>query len=254
MLKREVLLSVVAVVLIAIVNPSVSSAQEFLVFSAFYEDTPGLPPETGGWNQPTAIVNGGVLVQATANGIATQPLEVDDGDCNPAYFGGVSYTLPAPVTAGVLRLEATVSFNQLTDGTFFDTTVSGTSTSISRLAIEDDGTIVDRWGVVLETYAANTPLRIRADIDMNSKTWACTIDDELDGFDNDQVVPGLQFVNDPSLINQIGAALFTLYGSFDACTGSRIVAYDDILIVTWPPLFADGFESGGTTAWTVTAP
>jgi hypothetical protein len=198
-----------------------------------------------------------VLVQTSSSGIATQPLEVADDSCsnNPQfYFGGVYYDLPAPVTGGVLRVEATVAANQLTNGVFFDT--AGGGLAIARLSFKDNGTIDDQFDVVLSSYAANTPVRFRADIDMDAKTWAGTIDDELNGFGDDPVMSGLAFANDPAGITQVDRVYFDLFGSFNifTCTVPRAVAFDDVLIAAPAPLLVDGFESGGTTAWSNTVP
>ena len=232
----------------------VATAQTFVISSNFDADTPGSPPATGGPDEPSGVINGGVLVQAVSNGISTQPLEVDDGSCNQGYFGGVYYTLPTAVTAGGLRVEATVAINQLTDGVIFDTWISFMSTSVVRLRIISNGTIADQFGTVVSSYAANTPLRFRADIDMASMSWACTIDDELNGFSDDPVVSGLPFVNPPSVISQIDTVFLGIFGSFSACAGSRVVAYDDVTIYDFPPIFIDGFETGDTTRWTATVP
>jgi hypothetical protein len=200
-----------------------------------------------------------VLVQSSANGIATQPLEAADTDCSASpspsfYYGGVYYELHTPVTNGVLRIEATVAVNQLTTGIFFDTDTEDSGPGIARLQLNGLGQITDNVGTVLGDYTANTPLRFRADIDMASKTWACTIDDELNGFEDDMVMAGLAFTNDPAIINQVGRVHLVLYGSFNifTCTPPRSVAYDDVLITT--QIFADGFESGNTARWSSTVP
>jgi hypothetical protein len=108
--------------------------------------------------------------------------------------------------------------------------------------------------VALSAYAANTPVRFRADIDMDTKTWECTIDDELNGFWDDQLVPGLIFVNSPSIITNVGTVSLNIFGSFSACAGSRVVAFDNVLITNVLPIFADGFESGDTDQWSTAVP
>ncbi len=238
--------------------PGTAAAQEFSVFSDFQSDTPGSPPVTGGPSQPTGIIGSNVLVQASACGIATQPLEAADVDCSASefYFGGIYFDLPAPVTNDVLRVEATVAINQLTNGVFFDTSTDYNGSAVARLIFKDTGNIVDQFGVVLSTYAANTPMRFRADIDMVSKTWACTIDDELNGFEDDPVTSGLGFVNDPGTITQVGTVWFDLFGSFNkfTCTPPRKIAFDDLLMFTPAPFFADGFETSDTSRWSSTVP
>ena len=253
MTSRRFVLGGIVIVATLLLAPGGAAAQEFSIFSTFDDDTPGSLPATGGSDQPTGVQNGGVLVQTSANSIATQPLVVTDDSCSASswYFGGVYYNLPTPVTGGVLRIEATVAANQLTSGIFFEAAVSYFNISVVRLRFREDGTIADQFDVVLSSYAANTPVRFRADIDMDTKTWACTIDDELNGFGDDQVVPGLAFVNNSASITQVGTVGLWLFGSFNVstCTLPRVVAYDDLLIVTPTPLFVDGFESGDLLAW-----
>jgi hypothetical protein len=235
-----------------------AAAQDFSVFSDFQADTPGSPPATGGADQPTGIIGINVQVQSSACGIATQPVQASDVDCSASefYFGGIYYDLPAPVTDDVLRIEATVAINQLTNGVFFDTSTDYYGSAVARLILKDNGNIVDQFGVVLSSYVANTPMRFRADIDMVSKTWACTIDDELNGFEDDPVTSGLAFVNDPGTISQVGTVWFDLFGSFNkfTCTPPRAIAFDDLLMFTPAPLFADGFETSNTLNWSSTTP
>jgi hypothetical protein len=254
MIERRYVVGEFVVLATLLLGPGGASAQNLSISSTFDTDTAGLPPTTGGSDQPTEIINDGVLVQASANGIATQPLEVADGDCSstPYYFGGVSYELSSPVTGGVLRIEATVAANQITTGVFFDTSSDPYGGSVARLNFSNLGTIVDYFGVVLANYSANTPFRIRVDVDMNSKTWDCTIDDELNGFEDDPVTSGLAFVTDPVLVTQVGKVYLALFGSHNTftCTPPRAVAYDDVLITT--QIFADGFEAGNTDAWSST--
>lgn len=258
MTERRFVVCGIAVFVAILLGPGGAAAQEVSIFGTFDADTPGSPPATGGPDQPTGIINGGVLVQNSANGIVTQPLEVADATCSASefYFGGVYYDLPAPITGGVLRIEATIAVNQLTTGVFFDTGTDPYGPSVARLYLKDLGKIEDHFGVVLSSYAASTPLRLRADIDMDSKTWACTIDDELNGFEDDLVTPGLAFVNDPAIISQVGRVYLALFGSFNiyTCVAPRTVAYDDVLIANNPPIFADGFESGDTSGWSNTVP
>lgn len=246
----------IAVVCVVFYVSSAVGAQGFSIFSTFDDDTPGSPPATGGPDQPTGIVNGGVLVQASANGIATQPVVAADSDCSASswYFGGVYYDLPTPVTEGVLRVEVTVAANQITTGIFFDAGVQYYGNSVARLRLNGLGQITDYFDTVLGTYTANTPLRLRADIDMDSKTWACSIDEELDGFDDDPVTTGLAFTNDPAIITQVGTIHLDFFGSFNqfTCVPPRTFAYDDVFITTEVPIFADGFEAGNTSAWSDT--
>jgi hypothetical protein len=145
-------------------------------------------------------------------------------------------TLSHRLTSGSLRVEATAAFNQITRGIFFETSASAFSTSITRLNFNGDGNI-EANAIDIENYQANTPFRFRADIDMDTKTWSVAIDDELNGFGDDPVVGGLQFTNSPSSIDQVGQVYMGLFGGFGAwpCSGSRVVAFDDILIEVLVP-------------------
>ena len=87
----------------------------------FDADTPGAPPTTGGVNQPTTLSippGGTILVQSSANGINTQPVVITV--IGPSIFGDVGINID-PVTSGTVRVEATVSFDRLTDGFFLQT-------------------------------------------------------------------------------------------------------------------------------------
>ncbi len=252
--RREPMIAFrITILIIFLILGDVCIAQT-MILSDFNDDTPGQPPAIGGPNEPATIINGGVLVQASANGLNDQPLTLDDGSCDSTYFGGVTYDLAAPVTQGVVRIEATVATNQFIGSPartiLFDSTESGLGASIARLGFREDGMILSNDGVELGSYLPNEPFRFRADIDMTTKTWAASIDDELNGFDDDSVASGLQFVNPPGIIDQIGTAIMTMFGSFTSCTGSRIIAYDDITITDFV-IFKDGFESGDTSAWSV---
>lgn len=258
MVERRFVVGGICVLTALFFGPGGAGAQDFTIFSTFDADTPGSPPTTGGLDQPTGIINGGVLVQSSANGIATQPVEAADSDCSASswYAGGIYYDLPTPVTGGVLRVEVTFAANQITTGTFFDAGVQYFGLSVARLRLNGFGHITDYFDTTLGSYAANTPVRIRADIDMDSKTWACTIDDELNGFEDDAVTSGLAFVNDPGIISQVGTVHLDFFGSFyqPTCVAPRTVAYDDVHITTNTPIFADGFESGNTDEWSTVVP
>ncbi len=83
-------------------------------------------------------------------------------------------------------------------------------------------------GQNIGTYQANNPFRIRMYVDMDTKTWSAVIDNEMDGFDDDVVVTGLDFSNDPNRvlsIHGLGASL-----SASQLLGGTRIAYDDIIV------------------------
>ena len=210
-----------------------TSAAADLVNIDFDNDTPGQPPSTGGPNQPTSFYSffgTSVLVQASANGIATQPVVLTAQA--EVQASGISATF-APVGDGVVRIEATTSFNRLVEGWFLETTVgSGPIPGIllTRLRMTASGEIRDQvTRTVVGTYSPNQPFRIRVDVDMSTDSWAVSIDNELNGFGDDPVVSGLPFLN-PGLsaptVGGVGATLLVV----SAAPGPTSVAYDDIRV------------------------
>ena len=79
------------------------------------------------------------------------------------------------------------------------------------------------------TYAANSPFRIHMDMDIGAGSGSFTLDDELNGFLDDTTLTGLNLVNDPIIISDVGA----LFGTVSAAPTLAFdfpvsVAYDDI--------------------------
>ena len=91
--------------LVAFAAPVAFAAMGTLpIFSDFNSDTPGSPPATGGLNQPDSFVvpsGGSVLVQSSAVGITSQPVELMDDD---GEYVTVNWSFPA-VTNDVVRVE-----------------------------------------------------------------------------------------------------------------------------------------------------
>ena len=201
----------------------------------FDNDTPGQPPSTGGPGQPTSIFSffgTSVRVQASANGIATQPVVLTAQGA--VQFAGVSAGF-APVAADVVRVEATVSFDRVADGWFLDTTAGSgpvLGALVTRLRMTEFGEIQDDvTRTRVGTYSPNQPLRVRVDIDMSAREWAASIDNEFDGFQDDPVVSGLPFVNGPAVTPTVGSVLA---GLLVLSGGPTAVAYDDIRAFVLP--------------------
>ena len=206
-----------------------------LVNINFDNDTPGQPPSTGGPGQPTSIFSffgTSVRVQASANGIATQPVVLTAQGA--VQFAGVSAGF-APVAADVVRVEATVSFDRVADGWFLDTTAGSgpvLGALVTRLRMTEFGEIQDDvTRTRVGTYSPNQPLRVRVDIDMSAREWAASIDNEFDGFQDDPVVSGLPFVNGPAVTPTVGSVLA---GLLVLSGGPTAVAYDDIRAFVLP--------------------
>ena len=135
------------------IEPTGSRNMESLtlpVFSTFDGDQVDSPPETGGPNEPTSLIipqSGSILVRSAANGITTQPVEINDG--GSAEYGSVDYIF-TQVSTGILRIEATVAFDHLVSGYFLQTSVP--SAVASRLGMTVDGCITNYGSTTIGTY------------------------------------------------------------------------------------------------------
>lgn len=192
----------------------------------FNADTPESPPATGGDHQPTFLIvpgGGSILVKSTALGLSEQPCVIDQGGF--PHYGSIDFVFD-PVLGDRLVFEATISINVICSS-YLMQTANAVGHAVSSLWITDTGAIVDHLQTPLGKYAPGIPFRCRVSVNMTDKNWDCTIDDELDGFDNDPVTEDLPFVNDPSIIDDVGQALASLRPTTD---GVAQVAYDDIAI------------------------
>jgi hypothetical protein len=200
----------------------------------FNSDTPGQPPNVGGINQPTSLTYAGanttIIVESAANGIFTQPALLSIDDAWDYVSVKIGFTA---VTSGLVRVEATVSFDRLTDGYFLQTAVNPSGGAVvTRLAMRDNGEIQDYEArTPVGWYEPNQPFRIRMDIDMDAKLWTVVVDNELNGFSDDEVFTNLEFSNPPSVIPHIASALASL-NTFPTSAGfyGATIAYDDIFI------------------------
>lgn len=214
-----------------LLGPFSAGAAAIDALFTFDDDIPTLPPATGGLNQPSSLLASPgttVSVESTANGIFTQPVVLSVSA--PSQFADVRFQF-SPVSSGVIRVEATVAFDRLIDGFFFQTSVSPDGAVITRLIATSTGAIADFFGTILGSYAPNQPFNVRIDVDMSARRWSVTIDNELDGFADDGVIADLPFVNPDAVIPSFG----TVHASFNVfpvvVTGAS-VAYDDIRVVS----------------------
>jgi hypothetical protein len=155
----------------------------------------------------------------------------------------VGTTFP-PVSNGTVRVEATVSFDRLIDGFFLQTSVSVSEAVVTRLIVLSDGSVRDDFSrTLLGQYEANTPFRVRMDIDMTVDRWSVALDDELNGFDDDPVISDLPFENPSSVLPSVSV----VHASFDVFPVRPIggsIAYDDIAV-----LCPDGMTSVSRDTW-----
>jgi hypothetical protein len=216
--------------LMAVLSSSPSWAQPPCAFVDFNADTPGAPPAIGGPNQPSMLFIGpgtSILVQASANGIGSQPVVLSVS--GQGQFVSVAKSFP-PVSLGVVRVEATLAIGHLGNGFFLQTGVDEEHAVVTRIMLLASGSIIDYFGTPLGTYAPGVPFRARMDIDMTADTWSCAIDNELDGFADDAPTSGIPFVNPTSVIPSVGAVncSLLLFGEGPTATTA---AYDDISVV-----------------------
>lgn len=205
-------------------------------------------PATGGINQPTIRqeFSSGWIVSDSALGIDTQPVWISQ--TGPDAPNNLRSDF-APVSSGMVRVEATVSLNLppenvgllLSSGgpvTLDEEIASDLARIGARMSNLPTGEIFTFQGIIitevtLGSFENNKPFRIRIDINLNAKTWSVIIDDELNGFDDDSLVSGLSF-------NIISNGVFGTINAFWNCLpcttpggGSALtgqVAYDDISV------------------------
>lgn len=197
-------------------------------------DAPGEPPATGGVGQPSGLVKWGgasISVLSEANGITSQPVVLKA----PAehVFASV-VTRFEPVSAGVVRIEVTVAFDRFFDGLFLDTSAeSGSlpSAIVSRLIATADGEVQDdKTRTTVGRYVPNRPFRVRMDIDMTTKSWAASVDREMNGFGDDHMISELPFENPVAVLPTVGAVSVNMSVFPTVAAGATSVAYDDIRI------------------------
>ncbi len=219
-------MKVTAIILMLIMSGSVL-AVDLPVNCDFDSDTPGSAPATGGPHQPSDFSvppGGSILVQSDANGIASQPCVIDDG--GTSYYGFISFMFE-PISTQIIRFEALLSLNQIMNSYPIQTIDSG-GYVVFRMGVDELGQINDYRGNTIGTYAPNVPFAVRIDANTINETWSCTIDDELNGFEDDTTYSDLEYVNDPELIVDIKYLTF--------CTntwntmGSSILAVDNVRI------------------------
>jgi hypothetical protein len=229
-LRRRRVSFVLAFTCLILLITTVATAADIVSIN-FNSDTPGQPPATGGPNQPTSyftIGGGSVLVQSSANGITTQPVVVSQDFA--FAFAGLNADF-AQVTSGLVRIEATVGLSRLTFSRFLATTDRSNGDEVTSLVATSTGDIQEEFShTPVGSYSPNQAFRIRMDIDMSTKTWSASVDNELNGFADDPVVSGLRFANVPSLISGVGE--LTPYLQVQDGLGSASVAFDDLTVST----------------------
>ncbi len=202
-------------------------AVDLPVYCTFDSDTPGSPPALGGPHQPSEISTppgGSILVQADANGIASQPCVIDDG--GTGNYGLIAFMFE-PISTQIIRMEALLSLNQLMNS-YPIQTIDSQAIVAFRMGVNNLGEINDYLGTVLGTYTPGVPFAVRIDANTINETWSCTIDDELNGFEDDFTHTGLEYVNNPDLIIDLKYLTFCT-NTWDTA-GTSILAVDNVRI------------------------
>jgi hypothetical protein len=214
-------------------------ASQLPVLSTFDHESTGARPETDGLNQPTDVTptlntaGSWVMVKSSSSGLSGNVAEIGN---NGAVPGTMTYAFDN-VWHGLLRIEATVSFSTLVASSFLGT-ADFVNTSVTRLYTSAGGSIYYTYssgGTAytkdIGTYSANTPFRMRMDIDLSARTWSFTQDPEFDGFDDNTAYTGLFFTSaSATQIDKVQAAFAPAAGS-----ALTTMAYDD-LVITRPDL------------------
>jgi hypothetical protein len=210
------------------ISTSTTQTLSLPIHSNFDEDIVDFQPFTGGLNRPTSIqfpASGHILVVSESVGLQTQPVEIylpDDSE-----FGSIGYQFE-PVSTGTLRVEAIVSIERPVNGYFLQTAAGPSRTIVARLGLNAIGEINGYFEPTIGTYSPGQPFRIRMDIDMDSKTWSVVMDDELNGFEDDELLENLEFLNGPDSVSEVswlGADLNPFQRS-----GESRIAYDEISV------------------------
>ena len=146
-----------------------------------------------------------------------------------------------------MRFESTVSIDRIPaiGSVSFAQTASSNNSVVTRPIANSLGEIT-LVGETVGTYQGNTPFRFQMDVDLTNRVWYASVDNELNGFFDDPVFSGNQFVNDFSTQPfDITSAFFGAQIGTIPSTGPIVVAHDNIFIgaVPLPPaiwLFAYG--------------
>ncbi len=209
--------------LLFILSSTVAGAVELPITTDFNSDVIGQPPAVGGPNQPTALFESpgtSITVQASAFGLLDQPVVLDSP--NGAYVS-INWIFPE-VSTGTVRCEATVAADRLLDG-YFVQTASADDAVGARLVFLGSGEIRDQQSdTVVGLYSALSPFRVRLDIQPAAEEYCATIDDEMNGFDDDPRYCGLPVLNSGNFF-----PIAAFYGSLNPVALAAI-AYDDILV------------------------
>lgn len=203
--------------------------------STFDSDTIGAMPVMGLAHSPTGVLKhfgteADPMVVASTLGLVTQPVQfVVDPD--PVAAALLVYDFDPNVTT-VLRAEATVSVSDYANLIVMRTWMNSTGLVAGDIRFTDEGEI---WGVggQLGAYTPGVPVRIRMDVNILSGRYAAAVDDELNGFADDARVDGLSFMNDPSLVTNVGG-FGVGYIRLGEGPTQMAVGADDILIMEIP--------------------
>ena len=201
-----------------------------LCFSGFEGDTVGQPPQTGGTDQPTylsASANVSVTVVADGGGIPSKGLRIYDSDVNGS--GYVEYRF-GPYDSGSITVEGTCSPNKLVSMFISWMSPSTSAVSMCNASINPRYEIygLNPSGGMAGHYQPGRPFRFRIHVDMTARRWSIAIDNELNGFGDDQIQDNLPFSYDPSILPNISRVFVANLSSL-SISGQAIV-FDDIFI------------------------
>ena len=191
-----------------------------------------LPPPLGSGNDPAEVIshpNATAVVQKNSLGISSNVLQLQVGD---SEFVNVVWQ-HATQTTGVLRVESVVSLQAFADVSLIGT--SGDSgASVSELNARADGALYADYAirrVRVGSYDPGTPFGVRMDHDLEAQTYTISIDNELDGFEDDPASDPVERMNAHIPFTGVSGVLLGLlvWGP-----GTGTAGYDDFQVVHFP--------------------
>lgn len=201
---------------------------ELLLIANDFEDYPlGQPPSYGGPNDPLGLINvqgGSAVISRNTLGLSSQVLLLQR---TAGSYANMVWQIDN-VTTGTLRVECVVSLNGY-GRSFLSHTTDENQISHSIVQVTEDGGIwaghaggAERVG----TYAPGVPFAIRMDHDLAAADYVVTIDDELNGFQDDAPSSRLTRTNPHVPFLGIGHVILGVTDWSE--TSLSAAAYDDL--------------------------
>lgn len=209
------------------INDLYTTYMQTLINSTFDSDTVDQAPQTGGPpDQPASLTiptGASIFVRSSSNGITTKPVEIDDGGTTQPTVVYYSFT---PVTEGKLLIESTVSIGNL-ENQFFLRTNGYPSELVTTDILANANGELHAEGQLIGYYQPDTPFRVRMLVDMDGMTYSVAVDDEMNGFGDDQLFTGLPVQYAGSITD---IRILRIWVNTIGTAGQTINAFDNIVV------------------------